>query len=96
MGRPSLGEITMEIESGRHEIVRGPSVAEVEDACHDVIRSLADAVMCLDFLAEVTKGDPREVIDDAKAAMERISRTINELRKTCGPALSIVARSGSG
>jgi hypothetical protein len=86
----------VDTESGRHEIVRGPSAAEVEDACHEAIRSLADAVMCLDFLAEVTKGDPRDVVDDAKAALERMSRTINDLRKTCVPALSIVARSGSG
>jgi hypothetical protein len=69
------------VESGTHEISRALSAIEVEKACDEVERALAEAVACLYFLSELTTGEPANAVSDAHLALLRIRNIVDELRE---------------
>jgi hypothetical protein len=72
-----------DVESGTHKISRGLSVLEVEGACGDVDIALAEALACLDFLAQLATGDSGRAVVDAQVALLRIAAAVGELKISC-------------
>jgi hypothetical protein len=69
------------VESGTYEVSRGLSALELEEACKEVERALAEAVACLYFLAELTTGEPANAVSDAHLALLRIRNVVDGLRE---------------
>ena len=75
----------VDAESGTHEVSRGVSVLQVEEACSEVNVALAEAAACLDFLglAALDDDDSSRAISDARIALVRITDAIETLRFGC-------------
>jgi hypothetical protein len=75
----------VDAESGTHEVSRGLSVLQVEEACGDVDVALAEATACLDFLGQIAidDADSTRAVTEARVALVRISAAIEALRSSC-------------
>jgi hypothetical protein len=75
----------VDAESGTHEVSRGVSVLQVEEACGEVDVALAEAAACLDFLGQVAldHDDSARAVTDARIALVRVSAAIESLRSRC-------------
>jgi hypothetical protein len=85
-----------EYGSGTFPVARGPATLDVERACNEVDLALAEAAVCLDFLAEVTSGESEWAVSDAQIALQRIGASVDRLRETCARATTRAARASSG
>jgi hypothetical protein len=75
----------VDAESGTHEVSRGLSVLQIEEACSEMDVSLAEAAACLDFLGRVAleDDDSERAVADARIALVRITDAIERLRTGC-------------
>jgi hypothetical protein len=75
----------VDFESGTHEVSRGLSVLQVEEACSEVDVALAEAAACLDFLGRLAldDDDSARAVTDARIALVGVSAAIETLRAGC-------------
>jgi hypothetical protein len=85
-----------DVESGTQEVSRALPVAEVEGACNQIDLALAAALVCLDFLRELTTGVSHVAVNDAGAALQRVNAAVEGLRRSCARASTDDHRSRTG
>ncbi len=91
-----LGEFTAEMESGTHDVSQTPWT-EVEHACHGIDDAVVEISVALEFLSQVTTGEPRNAVGDGQVALQRIRGLLISLHETCERASSApVERSATG
>ena len=76
----------VDAESGTHEIPRGLSVLQIEEACSEVDVALAEAAACSGIflgLGALDDDDSSRAVSDARIALVRITDAIETLRSSC-------------
>jgi hypothetical protein len=68
-------------QSGTFKLSRGTSAGDVETACSEMERALAEAVACLYFLSELTTGESATAVSNAHLALLRIRDVVDGLRQ---------------